>query len=180
MSSTLPDDRQRSPLHRVSDLPKRLYAGYDEQAEQPLPVPAYGVLALTFLATFTLGTAAVARRGDLRSLRAPEIVLVGVATHKLTRLLTKDWVTSFIRAPFTRYEESEAGGEVREASRGTGMQRAMGDLLTCQFCTGPWVAGALSLGMLAAPRPTRLVAGVLASETISDWLHLGYERARRE
>src|SRR4051812_7980803 len=34
-----------------------------------------------------------------------DILLLGVATHKLSRIITKDAVTSFLRAPFTRYDE---------------------------------------------------------------------------
>ncbi len=45
-----------------------------------------------------------------------DILLLGVATHKLSRLLAKDWVTSFYRAPFTEYQGSAtAPAEVRDA-----------------------------------------------------------------
>ena len=48
------------------------------------------------------------------------MLLFGIATHKIGRIITKDWVTSPIRAPFTRYEESVGGGEVKEQSRAKG------------------------------------------------------------
>ncbi len=38
-----------------------------------------------------------------------DILLLGVATHKLGRLLAKDWVTSFLRAPFTTFKGGGAG-----------------------------------------------------------------------
>jgi Protein of unknown function (DUF1360) len=31
-------------------------------------------------------------------------------------------------------------GEVPESSRGSGLQKAVGDLVTCPWCVGPWVA----------------------------------------
>lgn len=74
----------------------------------------------------------------------------GVATHWLSRIITKDWVTIPVRAPFTRYRKSLPGGEVLEESRGKGLRRAVDDLPTCQFCIGPWVAGALAAGLVAA------------------------------
>ena len=60
----------------------------------------------------------------------PDLLLLGVATHKLSRLITKDWVTSPIRAPFTEYQGTAEGGEVKEKARGEGLQLALGDLFT--------------------------------------------------
>ena len=51
------------------------------------------------------------------------------------------------------------------------MQRAIGDLLTCPFCLGPWVAAGLAVGFVFKPRATRIVAGVFAAATVSDFLH---------
>ena len=59
-----------------------------------------------------------------------DILLLAVGTQKLSRLLTKDQVTSFYRAPFARYEGAASGAEVNESPRGTGMQRAIGELVT--------------------------------------------------
>ena len=51
------------------------------------------------------------------------------------------------------------------------MQRAIGDLLTCPFCIGVWIATPMWFGMLLAPRLTRFVAGILATITGADFLH---------
>ena len=40
-----------------------------------------------------------------------DVLLIGIATHKLSRLIAKDKVTSFIRAPFTRFQEASGQGE---------------------------------------------------------------------
>jgi len=73
---------------------------------------------------------------------------------------------------------SAGGGEVTEKARGTGMQKAIGDLLTCQYCIGPRVAGALVYGLAAKPRQTRLFASVFALVAGSDFLHFAYQAAR--
>jgi hypothetical protein len=111
---------------------------------------------------------------------AKDILLLGIATHKLSRLITQDWVTSPLRAPFTRYQGSTGAGEVKDKSRGTGIQRALGDLLTCPWCTGAWVAAILGYSLAFSPRLTRWVGGIFAIETISDFLHIAYERAKKE
>ena len=103
---------------------------------------------------------------------------MGVATHKLTRLITKDWVTAPLRAPFTEYKESAGGGEVIEKSRGEGLQRAIGDLVTCPWCSAPWVAATLGFGFVFAPRVTRFVSGIFAGVTVSDFLQHVYEAAK--
>lgn len=101
-----------------------------------------------------------------------------VATHKLTRILTKDWVTAPPRAPFVRYEGSAGGGEVREKVRGTGLRKAVGDLLTCPWCTGPWVAGALVAALVTRPQSTRVVAAGFSAVALSDFLHHTYQAAK--
>ena len=70
----------------------------------------------------------------------------------------------------------EEGDLVDEAS-GTGMQRALGQLLTCPKCTGQWACAAFVLGMIWSPRPTRAVASVFAADAISDFLHVAYRAA---
>jgi Protein of unknown function (DUF1360) len=152
-----------------------LLAGYRAGEEMPLGgyatlLGAYGLALGGFLWR-------AERVGRLPSRpRFGDVVLVGVATHKLTRIVTHDWVTAPIRAPFTQYVESLGHGEVKEKSRGQGLRRAVGDLLTCPFCAGPWIAGALLGGLTVAPRVTRFIAGLFAAVALSDVLHHAYER----
>lgn len=79
---------------------------------------------------------------------AGDVVLVGVATHKLSRLITKDKVTSFLRAPFTRFQESSGYGEVEEQPCGHGARLVIGELLVCPYCLAQWVATGLTLGLV--------------------------------
>lgn len=50
-----------------------------------------------------------------------------MASHKAARMVTKDRVTSAVRAPFTRFEHDAGPGEVSESARGRGLQRAIGE-----------------------------------------------------
>ena len=98
----------------------------------------------------------------------PDIGLIGIATFRLSRLLTKDKVTSGLRAPFVKYERSTGSGEVEEDARGSGLQQAIGDMVTCPYCIGLWASTALTFGLLFAPRSTRVLASVLVSVAASD------------
>ena len=106
--------------------------------------------------------------------RLLDLALLGIATHKLSRLVAKDRITSILRAPFVNYIRSAGAGEVEEEPRGRGIQRGIGHLISCPYCTAPWCATALAFGFIFAPRVTRFLAGILASVTISDFLHRGH------
>ena len=92
--------------------------------------------------------------------------------------MAKDRVTSVIRAPFTRYKNDAAAGEVEEGARGRGLRRAIGELLVCPYCIGLWIASALTAGLLVAPRFARWVAVALTALTLSDFLQIAYKKAQ--
>jgi len=108
-----------------------------------------------------------------------DIALFGVATHKLSRLLSKDKVTAPLRAPFAELDDRGGPAEVDERPRGTGARRAVGELVTCPYCLDQWVAGGFAVGSIFAPRVTRLTASVLATVAIADFLQIGYKLGHR-
>jgi hypothetical protein len=146
--------------------------------EEEMPLGGYAALMGAYALVFGGFLAVVHRRLPTR-IAARDVVLLGVATHKLARIVTKDWVTIPMRAPFTKYERSTGGGEVQESSRGRGLRRAIGDLLTCPFCIGPWIAGALAIGLVTRPKVTRFVATIFGAVAISDALHHAYTAEKR-
>lgn len=152
---------------------------YSEGAREELPIKGYATMMLVFLGAFaTLAGIARLRRRLPRRIAPSDIVLLGVATHELSRVLTRARVTIPLRVPFTHYEGSDGAGQVNEEPRGHGLRRAIGSLVTCQFCTGPWIAAGLSGSLLFFPRVTRLASSVFAIAAISDFLHQGYAAAR--
>jgi len=161
-----------TPLHE-----RRPFAGHSP--EQPRPLGGYGVLMSAFLAA--AGGFSVWRRhsgGTLPERPSPsDLALVTVATHKVSRLVTKDRVTSTVRAPFTRFEDDAGPGEVSEAARGRGLRRAIGELLVCPYCLSMWVAAGFTAGLIAAPRPTRWIASVFATVFGADLLQIAYKKA---
>ena len=104
-----------------------------------------------------------------------DLALLGVATHKLSLIGAQDAVTSPLRAPFTELQEKESPKSLDEKPRGKGLRRSVGELLTCQFCLGMWVASLFTYGLVLAPRVTRLIATVFTVVTISDHLHQTYK-----
>jgi hypothetical protein len=101
--------------------------------------------------------------------------MLGLATHKLSRLIAKDAVTSPVRVPFVRYDKAVGDAELAEESRfHEGPKHAVAELITCPFCLAQWVSTGFVTGWVFAPRFTKLAAATMAGVAISDYLQLGY------
>jgi hypothetical protein len=141
----------------------------------------YAFLVAVFHMLFIGFLTAMGRRHQKlpKSIAVTDILLLGTATYKLSRVISKDSVTSFIRAPFTVYRGPAGSSEVKEDVRGTGVRKAIGELLTCPFCLGMWVAAVLSYGLVLQTRITRLVAAIFTIATLADALQYGFEALRK-
>ncbi len=157
---------------------RSLAAREKEEYEAGSNRPVGSFLAVMGVYLAGVGTLAVLvrRRGDVlpERLALADLALLTVATHKLSRLLAKDPVTSPLRAPFTHFAGTSGPGELQEKVRGSGFRRAMGALVTCPFCLAVWVATGFGFSVLFAPRATRFAASVLTAVTGADILHLAY------
>src|SRR4051794_3839838 len=109
-----------------------------------------------------------------------DLALIGVASHKTSRAIAKDKVTSPLRAPFTEHEGDAGPGELEESPRGVGIQHTVGELLVCPFCLDQWVATGYVAGLVVAPRATRFVASIMATVAISDFLQIGYKASEEQ
>jgi Protein of unknown function (DUF1360) len=165
----------RDTLTRV----RRGYAPHDHR-----PLGGY-VASMSSFAALAAGLVAAARATGAPVPDRPalgDVVLVSIGTHKLSRLLSKDAVTSPIRAPFTTYDRPIGSGEVLEQVRHDtgGVRHAIGELLSCPYCLAVWVGTTLTGGLVLAPRLTRLAATALTAVTVSDFLQAAYAVAQRE
>ena len=153
------------------------FEGYADPAERP-PFRTYATLAALFNVGFAGALLAAKRAGRLpERIGTDDLILIGTASHKLSRLIAKDKVTTFVRAPFTEYQGRGGPAEVEERARGEGVRRAIGELLVCPYCLGLWASGAFHAGLLFAPRATRVVASTLTALTMSDFLQIAYKAA---
>jgi hypothetical protein len=109
-----------------------------------------------------------------------DLVLGGVAVHKFSRLLARGSVTSPLRAPFTEFSGAAGAAEHDEEPRGHGARHTVGELLTCPFCLGVWLATGYVAGLAVAPRPARAWAAVFGVVSVSDFLQHAYGRLRTD
>jgi hypothetical protein len=148
-------------------------AQHDQYAgDEDRPLGGYA-MTMTVYGAVVGGLAALARatgRDIPDGLSPTDVGLSALATHKVSRLLAKDPVTSPLRAPFTVFQGTSGPSELHEEARGTGGRKTVGELVTCPFCTGVWVATAFTAGLIYLPRVTRLAMGTFAALAGADIL----------
>lgn len=143
------------------------------------PVGSYvkliGSYSLFFGTLFLLAT----RNG--RPLRKPngrQLTLLTIASYKLSRIVTMSFIGSPIRAPFAKRGQSLKGGEVQDEARGEGIQKAIGNLVTCPFCFNVWSTTLFVFGFSIVPRITQQLSTILTIAAGGDILHHGYRSLR--
>lgn len=155
---------------------------FDGYSREERPLRAYAALIGAFNGLFAgfLWLATRRRRELPERVSLGDVLLLGVATHKLSRLIAKDRVTSVLRAPFAEYQGSASGAEVDEKPRGHGARLAIGELITCPYCLAQWVAACLGYGLMLRPRATRFVMGVFSAVALAELLHRAHEALARQ
>jgi hypothetical protein len=151
------------------------------RGDNPRPLVGYLVVLVVYSLLVTVTTVIAALTGRRLPDRWPvqDLITVTLGTHKLSRTLTKDAVTSPLRAAFTQYAGTGGPAEVNEEARQSSQLRhSLGELLTCPFCLDMWVATGFVIGLVFAPRFTRLVAGTFTALAGADFLQLAYAMAQ--
>jgi hypothetical protein len=155
------------------------FAGHSPEQERPLG--GYAVLMGMFAAL--CGTFITWMRTSGRELpetiETRDLALIAIATHKSSRLVARDRVTSTVRAPFTTFQDDAGPSEVDEAARGHGLRRAIGELLICPYCLSMWLTAGFIGGLVVAPRSTRWIASVFVTLTGADALQIAYAKAEQ-
>ena len=136
-------------------------------ADRP-PYESYAAIAGVFVGGIAT-VAALGRRAP--SGTALDLVALSAATFKASRTLSRERVASFVRQPFV---EGEATTGEDERPAGEGIQRALGELVTCPRCVGAWSAATLASSQVLAPRFGRLLTWSLGAAAANDFLQAAF------
>ena len=139
----------------------------DATAARRSPLAGYALVGSAF-GVAVVGAAGLGRRVERPS--ALDLALLAGATFKTARIVSRERLGSVVRAPFV---EGEAASPDAEPA-GDGLQRAIGELVTCTRCVGTWAALGLVAARTVAPRPGRLLITTLAVGAANDFLHAGF------
>lgn len=87
---------------------------------------------------------------------ALDLIILGLAVFRLTRLVVRDEITAEIRLKiWGRYPPDKS---------------MAGYLFTCDWCMSIWLASLVYLSSIIAPAPTRAIATVLALSAVTGLL----------
>lgn len=94
-----------------------------------------------------------------------ELLIISLATFRLTRLIVFDKITEFIRAPFFEEEtdiNADGEEEVYYVPKKGIFTNFIGELLSCYWCTGVWTALAVCIFYFTSPQLATPILIVLA------------------
>jgi hypothetical protein len=141
------------------------------------PYDSYALIAGTFFGGLAAAGALARVLGrEPQELTTTDLVALAGATFKASRTISHDKVTSFLREPFVEGEAYD--GDVEPA--GEGMQRAIGELVTCTRCVGTWVGAGLAASQVVSPRFGRLLTWSLAAAAANDFLQTAFVALNRK
>lgn len=136
---------------------------------------AYITLISIFLGLF----AAFAKRdqSDQAQLKLTglDLTMLGLSTYRTGRLVAYDQVTQPLREPFTETTSDSYGTSQTTVPQGSGVRKAVGDLIACPTCIGTWVAAFLVYGLRVAPGPTRLFLAFMSATGLAGILNSANE-----
>ena len=128
------------------------------------------LLKLTLVGTFLSSVVLVGRD---RTVHAPlavrDLFLLGLASHRIGRMVAFERVAEPFRAPFTATVPDESGADETVVARGKGVRWVLGELLSCPTCVATWSALALTIGRRMLPGPTQMLVNVLAVVGVSEF-----------
>jgi hypothetical protein len=132
----------------------------------------YALLATVFLTGLTSVIALARRRHAEGAAAIPprDLPALSLATFALADTVAKEKVSTWLRQSFV--EEDDDHHPL--APKGRGMQRAVGELLTCTRCAGTWGALVLIGLRTASPVAGRATTNVLALAGANDLLQSGF------
>lgn len=138
------------------------------------PRGGYAMIMAIFFTVFAAVASTLRRNPSVLSTTPParDIALLGIATFRLSRLLTADRVTSILRRPVVEegVGEEQIEGVVQKPREEGGIVQAVGELVTCPWCISVWAAAFNVYLLTLFPRLGRLFLLIMSSSGISQLL----------
>jgi hypothetical protein len=108
-----------------------------------------------------------------------QLIIMGLAVFRITHLIVYDKITEFLRAPFfDEQEEMDENGEqvIFLVPKTEGMKGWIGELLSCHWCTGIWVAAGSYFLYSIAPGVASPLISIMAIAGLASLLEAVVQR----
>lgn len=135
-------------------------------------LPQTRATKLTLITVFLaiLGTFAgrVVKRETDVALKPFDLLLLGLSSFRIGRMIAFEGVGAPLREPFTETRVDASGAGQTVVASGTGPRRVFGELMSCPICLGTWVAAGLVYGIHLMPRPTRVLLAIMSTTGVAE------------
>jgi hypothetical protein len=126
----------------------------------------------TFLTSLAVFSTRLIRREVELNLSPWELLLLGLSSYRVGRIIAYERVAKPIRDPFTETVPDESGKGDTVVAEGRGVRFALGELLSCPTCIATWTGAALYYGLRVVPRPTKAFLAVVSASGVAEIIHL--------
>lgn len=126
-------------------------------AEYAALIALYNLIFGGFLALYEK------RREPLDRVSGLDMLMLGLATLRLAKLVSEDEITSVLRKPVVQIEHGQ------RQPRGHGLRQALGKLVLCPTCSGTWIAAFLTYALHLFPRYTRPFLAMMSASGASQF-----------
>jgi hypothetical protein len=139
-------------------------AGMDGET-RPVDYAAINAIWISLAAALVAGSRGRASRDPITT---KELIPLAAATFAVSKAVARERIGSWVREPFVDDSASQK-------PKGSRLQRAVGELVTCTRCVGTWSAlGVVGLRVMH-PEAGRTMSVILASSAANDWLQAGFK-----
>ena len=125
-------------------------------------------LISVFLAVLATFAGRVVRRDQDVALKPFDLLMLGLSSFRVGRMIAFEGVAAPLREPFTETRPDTSGAGVTVVAAGAGWRRVLGELVSCPICVGTWVAAGLVYGLHLLPRPTRVLLAIMSTTGVAE------------
>jgi hypothetical protein len=154
------------PAMRTLD-PSHSYTNQEREQTRAAKLTLISVF-LGVLATFA---GRIVRRDRELVLKPFDLLLLGLSTFRVGRMIAFEGVAAPLREPFTETRPDSSGAGQTVVAAGQGWRHVIGELVSCPICVGTWVAAALVYGLHLLPTPTRVVLAIMSTTGVAELCH---------
>jgi hypothetical protein len=135
----------------------------------------YSVLTVIFFSLFGLFSLLTGRKKQARELKPMDLVMLGLSTFRMGRMVSYDLVFQNYRAPFNKTVPDPTGAGDTVVPAGKGWRCAIGELIACPICAGTWISAGLVYGMELLPGPTRVMMTIMSGIGLAEIVNAATE-----
>jgi hypothetical protein len=125
-------------------------------------------LMSVFLGILVTFAGRLVRRDRELTLKPFDLLLLGLSSFRMGRMIAFEGVAAPIREPFTETREDASGVGQTVVASGHGVRHVVGELVSCPICAGTWVAAGLVYGLHLMPAPTRLLLAIMSTTGVAE------------